>query len=110
MDLDKLKFENGGRTMTNKKCNLPKGSTKLQKSGYDEVYVPATRHKQKKGDKLIPISDLPEWAQKAFPSDIKSLNTIQSRLYNTAFHSPENILVCAPTGAGKTNIALLAIL
>ena len=41
---------------------------------------------------------------------MKSLNTIQSRLYESAFKSPENLLVCAPTGAGKTNIAMLAIL
>lgn len=38
------------------------------------------------------------------------LNLIQSRLYPAAFKSPENLLVCAPTGAGKTNIAMLAIL
>jgi pre-mRNA-splicing helicase BRR2 len=53
---------------------------------------------------------LPEWTHKAFPSDVKTLNTIQSKLYPVAFESPENILVCAPTGAGKTNIALLTIL
>jgi len=38
------------------------------------------------------------------------LNLIQSRLYPAAFKSPENLLVCAPTGAGKTNIAMLSIL
>jgi len=38
------------------------------------------------------------------------LNRIQSKLYKSAFKSSENLLVCAPTGAGKTNIALLAIL
>ena len=41
---------------------------------------------------------------------MKTLNVIQSRLFNSAFNSPENLLVCAPTGAGKTNIAMLAIL
>jgi pre-mRNA-splicing helicase BRR2 len=96
--------------MTNKKCNLPKGSTKLQKKGYDEVYVPAVRHKPVTEDVLISIKDLPEWTHKAFPSEMKSLNTIQSRIYEAAFKSPENLLVCAPTGAGKTNIALLTIL
>ena len=40
----------------------------------------------------------------------RTLNRIQSRIYHTAFHSNENILVCAPTGAGKTNIAMIAIL
>ena len=40
----------------------------------------------------------------------RTLNRIQSRIYRTAFYSNENILVCAPTGAGKTNIAMIAIL
>ena len=35
---------------------------------------------------------------------------IQSKVYKAAFQSPENLLICAPTGAGKTNIALLTIL
>ena len=41
---------------------------------------------------------------------MKTLNTIQSRLYESAFNSPQNLLVCAPTGAGKTNIAMLTVL
>ena len=49
------------------------------------------------------------WARKAFEGT-KTLNVIQTRIYEKAFQSEENILVCAPTGAGKTNIALLTIL
>lgn len=30
-------------------------------------------------------------------------------MFPVAYNSNENILVCAPTGAGKTNIALLTI-
>jgi len=59
---------------------------------------------------LIPISELPEWARPAFPPPIQSLNYIQSRVYKPAFAKNENLLICAPTGAGKTNIALLTIL
>ena len=40
----------------------------------------------------------------------RSLNRIQSKIYQTAFHSNVNLLVCAPTGAGKTNIAMTAVL
>ena len=47
--------------MANKKCTLPKGSTKLTKPGYEEVYVPATRQKKNENDKLIKISSMPEW-------------------------------------------------
>jgi hypothetical protein len=32
--------------MANKKCTLPKGSTRITKAGYEEVYVPAPRSKQ----------------------------------------------------------------
>lgn len=41
---------------------------------------------------------------------IKRLNTIQSRVYGHTLNSNKNMLVCAPTSTGKTNIALLAIL
>lgn len=72
--------------------------------------------------KLIPISELPKWAQPAFEG-FKSLNRIQSKLANSALNSDEHLLLCAPTvcsflfviifiikGAGKTNVALLSIL
>ena len=37
------------------------------------------------------------------------LNRIQSVVCDTAYRTSENMLVCAPTGAGKTNVALLCI-
>lgn len=39
-----------------------------------------------------------------------SLNRIQSRVCDTALYTAENMLICAPTGAGKTNCSMLAIL
>jgi pre-mRNA-splicing helicase BRR2 len=62
--------------MANKKCLLPKGSQRIQKLGYEEVYVPAVRHKRAEGDKLVQISELPEWARAAFPSYVEHLNEI----------------------------------
>jgi pre-mRNA-splicing helicase BRR2 len=41
---------------------------------------------------------------------MKTLNRVQSRLYQTALLSAENMLLCAPTGAGKTNVAMLTML
>ena len=40
---------------------------------------------------------------------MKNLNRIQSVVFETAYYTNENLLICAPTGAGKTNIALLTI-
>ena len=71
--------------MANKKCILPKGSTRATKPGYEEVFVPAQRSKMASGEKLIPISSLPAWARAAFPSYMTELNRIQSALYKSAF-------------------------
>ncbi|CAD7954207.1 unnamed protein product, partial [Amoebophrya sp. A25] len=57
----------------------------------------------------LPIEDLPDWAQPAF-AGATHLNTIQSKVYKAAFRGNANLLMCAPTGAGKTNVALLTVL
>ena len=62
------------------------------------------------GEKRVPITAFDDWAQLAFGQEIKSLNRIQSKVFDIAFHSNENMLICAPTGAGKTNIALMTML
>ena len=49
------------------------------------------------------------FAQSAFEG-YKCLNRIQSRIFHAGFNTNENLLVCAPTGAGKTNIAMIAVL
>ena len=60
-------------------------------------------------EKLIKISEMPEWAQPAFKG-MTELNRVQSRVYKAALFSANNILLCVPTGAGKTNVAVLTIL
>lgn len=41
---------------------------------------------------------------------VERLNRIQSVVFPTAYNTNQNLLICAPTGAGKTNIALLTVL
>uniref|UniRef100_A0A8C7XEW1 Activating signal cointegrator 1 complex subunit 3 n=1 Tax=Oryzias sinensis TaxID=183150 RepID=A0A8C7XEW1_9TELE len=53
-------------------------------------------------EKPVYISELDE--------GMKRLNRIQSIVFETAYNSNENLLICAPTGAGKTNIAMLTVL
>ncbi|PHH60326.1 hypothetical protein CDD81_1852 [Ophiocordyceps australis] len=109
INLENLVFDQGNHLMTNQKVRLPEGSTKRTFKGYEEIHVPPPRKRNDAEDALIPISDLPEWCRGPF-STTRSLNKIQSKCYPSAFEGDGNMLVCAPTGSGKTNVSMLAIL
>ncbi|KAJ3766130.1 pre-mRNA splicing factor, partial [Lentinula raphanica] len=106
IDLSAMAFSQGGHLMSNKKCVLPEGSFKRLRKGWEEVHVPAAKSRYSTTvDELVPITSLPPWAQAAFT--VPNLNRVQSKLFPVAFGTDEPILLCAPTGAGKTNVALL---
>ncbi|KAF4121373.1 pre-mRNA-splicing helicase BRR2 [Geosmithia morbida] len=109
INLDNLVFDQGNHLMTNAKVRLPEGSTKRSFKGYEEIHVPEPKKRNDPGEKLIPITDMPEWARTPF-STAKSLNRIQTKCYPSAFGDDGNMLICAPTGSGKTNVAMLTIL
>ncbi|XP_063899092.1 U5 small nuclear ribonucleoprotein 200 kDa helicase [Helicoverpa armigera] len=110
LQLEELMFAAGAHFMANKRCQLPPGSFRKQRKGYEEVHVPALKPKPfDEGETLVPVEKLPKYVQPAFEG-FKTLNRIQSRISKAALESDENLLVCAPTGAGKTNVALLCIL
>ena len=110
LDLEAITFAAGGHLMANRKCHLPPGSFRVAKKGYEEVHVPALKAKPfTDGEALVRIDDMPAWARPAF-GGMSSLNRVQSRVYDCALFSAENMLLCAPTGAGKTNVAMLCIL
>lgn len=129
LDLEDLAFNQGAHFMSNKKCTLPEGksfysvtfdddgnlfgcsgSFRKQRKGYEEVHVPALKPKPFDSEEiLVPIEKLPAYAQPAFEG-FKTLNRIQSRIYKKCLESDENMLICAPTGAGKTNVALLTMM
>ena len=109
LDLDSLALQHG-RLSSNHKCILPEGSYRRPSKGYEEIHVPALKPKAfDPNEKLVKISDMPEWAQPAFKG-MTQLNRVQSKVYETALFNADNILLCAPTGAGKTNVAVLTIL
>ncbi|CAD7931404.1 unnamed protein product [Amoebophrya sp. A25] len=116
IDLEHVAFAKGGHTMTNAKCNLTEGATRIQAKSWEEVHIPAPPAPEHGDIDLISIQELPKIAHPAFKNDknewiVQRLNPVQSKVYPVAFKEfHENMLICAPTGAGKTNIALLAIL
>jgi pre-mRNA-splicing helicase BRR2 len=109
INLDNLVFDQGNHLMTNHRVRLPEGTTKRTFKGYEEVNIPPPKRRNDPSDQNIPISEMPEWAQIPFGTT-KSLNKIQSKCYPVAFEDDGNMLICAPTGSGKTNVAMLTIL
>ena len=110
INLENLVFDQGNHLMTNQNVKLPQGSTKRAFKGYEEIHVPAPKvRKDANEPKNIPVSEMPAWAREPFKS-AKELNRIQTRCFPTAFNDDGNMLICAPTGSGKTNVAMLAIL
>ncbi|KAJ5949818.1 hypothetical protein N7454_001402 [Penicillium verhagenii] len=93
-----------------RKYGLPLGSTHTDELKYEEYEIPA----QKVGSlarsvKLVEIASLDGLCRGTFKG-YKSLNRMQSLLYDVAYKTSENMLICAPTGAGKTDAAMLTIL
>lgn len=114
VDLDALSFDQGSHLMTNTKVKLPPGSFQQKKKLYDVISVPPPAlppSLEESNEKLVTIESMPEWTRCIFPSsETSSLNRIQSKVYPLAFGNDENLLLCAPTGAGKTNVAMLSAL
>ena len=79
---------------------LPSGTTRKISPGTEEVFIPAPpRPTPAPTSTLVDIGCLEPWAQAVFTGTEK-FNRIQSAVFNTAYNSSENMLVCAPTGAG----------
>ncbi|ELR10490.1 DEIH-box ATPase [Pseudogymnoascus destructans] len=109
INLENLIFEQGNHLMTNPKVKLPEGSTKKTFKGYEEIHVPAPKKRSDPTDRDVPVSEMPEWSRVPFGTTPK-LNKIQSKCFPTAFCEDGNMLICAPTGSGKTNVGMLTIL
>ncbi|KAL5010843.1 hypothetical protein ScPMuIL_013148 [Solemya velum] len=92
------------------KMSLPLNFERRSTKEYEEVNIPPSDAAPTGvGATRILIESLDEIGQLAF-KHTKSLNRIQSVVFETAYKTNENLLICAPTGAGKTNIAMLTIL
>lgn len=89
---------------------LPSNTKRTHFKGYEHVFIPAHAKKSlAKNEILVSIDSLEAFAQTAFHG-VTHLNRLQSKLFDAAYNTNQNLLVCAPTGAGKTNVAMLTIL
>lgn len=106
------KAHDAGNTLSSqgRKYALPMGSERLEREKYEEYSIPATKvGVLGLNRKLVEIKDLDGLCSRTF-SGYKTLNRMQSLVYPVAYHTSENMLICAPTGAGKTDAAMLTIL
>eukprot|EP00533_Pseudo-nitzschia_delicatissima_P004937 CAMPEP_0116093678 /NCGR_PEP_ID=MMETSP0327-20121206/8726_1 /TAXON_ID=44447 /ORGANISM="Pseudo-nitzschia delicatissima, Strain B596" /LENGTH=2143 /DNA_ID=CAMNT_0003585231 /DNA_START=152 /DNA_END=6583 /DNA_ORIENTATION=- len=94
---------------------LPSGTIREDDDiiGFEKVTIPAPRldpgslHERLRLDDIF-VNENEYDCKRAFKGT-DSLNPMQSTVFETAFRRRENMLVCAPTGAGKTNVALLTV-
>ena len=76
---------------------------------YSKITFPAIEKDLHLEIPRVPLELFPDWCGPAF-QDIQELNPVQSAVYETAFHTTNNMLICAPTSSGKTMIAVMAML
>ncbi|KAK2606122.1 putative steryl acetyl hydrolase mug81 [Conoideocrella luteorostrata] len=97
-------------SVTGKKFGLPVGHERREFKKYEEYFIPAGRKgKLRPGEKLVKISGLDGMCRTTFKG-YKTLNRMQSLVFPVAYKTNENMLICAPTGAGKTDAAMLTVL
>ncbi|KAJ7363488.1 activating signal cointegrator 1 complex subunit [Desmophyllum pertusum] len=94
--------ETSGHSTKCTRIALPADAKRKNTKMCEEVFIPPnTPLPPKDGEAPIPISSLDEIGQMGFKG-MKRLNRIQSIVFDAAYNTNENLLISAPTGAGKT--------
>ncbi|SBS86872.1 RNA-helicase, putative [Plasmodium ovale curtisi] len=88
--------------------NVPKNTFYYHSNNVTKVKINRLENIEFDKKELVSVHILPFWHKYIF--DFEYFNYIQSKVFKAAFLSNKNLLVSAPTGCGKTNIALLVIL
>ena len=115
LDFEKLSFDNGKRVFKSTMgISLPEGSETKTDDKRVEVHVPAPKLPVDENGrpqvlKVIPVSEIDD-IYKAALAGIDQLNGVQTEVYPVIHNSNQNLLVAAPTGAGKTIIAILCMM
>ncbi|KAI5180521.1 activating signal cointegrator complex subunit 3 [Nematocida sp. AWRm80] len=82
--------------------NIKRISTEV----YEEYMIEAVDTVKPQG--TVPVTEIDPEYRKVF-QEYTHFNTVQSIVFPRVYQSNDNILISAPTGAGKTDIALLSI-
>lgn len=90
--------------------SIPANTVIVKNEDHIRCHIPPPPMNMLPQDKRIEVrTALPEWTHAGFGT-VTHLNTIQTAVFESIFHTSQNMLICAPTGAGKTMVALLAVL
>lgn len=90
--------------------SIPEDAQRKNDPMKEEIVIPHTSTAPPAvGENRVKIAELDDIAQVAFRGT-SALNRIQSVAFDAAYYSNGNLLISAPTGAGKTNIAMLTVL
>lgn len=89
---------------------LPRGTIRDSGEFYDELTIPITKKAPiRSTESIVTLDQMDSLCKQSFKG-YKALNRVQSIVYPVAYQTNENMLICAPTGAGKTDVAMLTIL
>eukprot|EP00984_Skeletonema_dohrnii_P009199 scaffold3511_cov144-Skeletonema_dohrnii-CCMP3373.AAC.8 len=91
---------------------LPRGTIREIKEGqYEKVTIPAPILEKSQLHARINLDEVmgEDSDERMAFEGCDSLNPMQSTVFDAAYNTRENLLICAPTGAGKTNVAMLTV-
>ena len=91
---------------------LPLGTVREMKEGlYEKVIIPPPFLDKSTLPNRINLDEVlgRDTDERSAFEGTKSLNPMQSVVFHAAYNTRENLLICAPTGAGKTNVAMLTV-
>jgi type IV secretory pathway ATPase VirB11/archaellum biosynthesis ATPase len=85
---------------------LPSGTERTENDeiGYEMVTIPPPKLEEADLHPRLRIHDIMDPVCAIAFDGVGSLNPMQSTVFDTAFNRRENMLVCAPTGAGKVSL------
>lgn len=89
---------------------LPKGTTRVHEGNLERVIIPAIRRDESDLPPRLKINDILDSISATAFSGTVSLNPMQSTVFETAFHSRQNMLICESVGVGAFSLTFFCVL